>query len=74
MTYTPVAVRLMRNVSQFQSAIGLSNSFRQLGFHVSRLRTGTPPRLLKVTNLSLYFSENFTAFAPALGSSPYIMQ
>ncbi|VDO25766.1 unnamed protein product [Heligmosomoides polygyrus] len=47
MTYTPVAVRLMRNVSQFQSAIGLSNSFRQLGFHVSRLRTGTPPRLLK---------------------------
>ncbi|PIO75239.1 tRNA uridine 5-carboxymethylaminomethyl modification enzyme GidA [Teladorsagia circumcincta] len=31
-----------------KSAMGLSQSFRELGFRLARLRTGTPPRLLKV--------------------------
>ncbi|KHJ90821.1 tRNA uridine 5-carboxymethylaminomethyl modification enzyme GidA [Oesophagostomum dentatum] len=32
-----------------KSAMGLSKSFRSLGFHLDRLRTGTPPRLVKST-------------------------
>ncbi|KAK6062086.1 tRNA uridine 5-carboxymethylaminomethyl modification enzyme GidA, partial [Cooperia oncophora] len=32
-----------------KSAMGLSQSFRELGFRLARLRTGTPPRLLKDT-------------------------
>ncbi|WKX94251.1 hypothetical protein Q1695_011477 [Nippostrongylus brasiliensis] len=32
-----------------KSATGLSKSFQELGFALSRLRTGTPPRLLKST-------------------------
>uniref|UniRef100_A0A158PB30 Protein MTO1 homolog, mitochondrial n=1 Tax=Angiostrongylus cantonensis TaxID=6313 RepID=A0A158PB30_ANGCA len=32
-----------------KSGTSLSKSFRQLGFHIGRLRTGTPPRLVKDT-------------------------
>ncbi|CAJ0606928.1 unnamed protein product [Cylicocyclus nassatus] len=32
-----------------KSAMGLSESFRELGFVLGRLRTGTPPRLIKNT-------------------------
>ncbi|KAK5980539.1 tRNA uridine 5-carboxymethylaminomethyl modification enzyme GidA, partial [Trichostrongylus colubriformis] len=38
-----------------KSATGLSQSFKELGFRLARLRTGTPPRLLKG-------SINFTHF------------
>ncbi|ETN73447.1 tRNA uridine 5-carboxymethylaminomethyl modification enzyme GidA, partial [Necator americanus] len=50
-----------------KSAIGLSKSFRELGFRLGRLRTGTPPRLLKN---SIDFSQ-FDVRAPDPDPIPF---
>ncbi|KAG9239408.1 glucose inhibited division protein A-domain-containing protein [Amylocarpus encephaloides] len=45
------------------ATFGLSKSLREAGFQLGRLKTGTPPRLLKG-------SVDFSALEPQLGDSP----